>query len=106
MLLAHSGVRPWRAGHGITPRLTTAPSGQTGAGTAVAPPTAPAPWLRARGRLAGLVAVLLGALLGAFGRVPGRLLGDLLAAVQGLLPGLLDRVFDLVGHRTQPLVLD
>src|SRR5215217_260285 len=89
--------------------------------TAVAPPTAPAPWLRARGLLAGLVADLLGALLGPFGQVlpvllaallgglggvAGRLLGDLLAALQGLLPGLLDRVFDLVGHRTQPLVLD
>src|SRR5215218_9544684 len=121
MLLAHSGVRPWRAGHGITPRLTTAPSGQTGAGTAVAPPTAPAPWLRAYGLLAGLVADLLGALLGTFGQVlpvllaallgglggvAGRLLGDLLAALQGLLPGLLGLVFDLVGHRTEPLVLD
>src|SRR5215203_4325368 len=123
LLLAPCPCRhaPRRAGHGITPRLTTAPSGQTGASTAVAPPTAPAPWLRARGLLAGLVADLLGALLGTFGQVlpvllaallgglggvAGRLLGDLLAAVQGLLPGLLDRVFDLVGHRTQPLVLD
>src|SRR5829696_1098883 len=117
----HAGTRPRRAGHGIIPRLTTAPSGQTGASTAVAPPTAPAAWLRARGLLAGLVADLLGVLLGTFGQVlpvllaalpsglggaAGRLLGDLLAALQGLLPGLLGLVFDLVGHRTQPLVLD
>src|SRR5215217_2944950 len=84
----HRAIRPNRSKHGRRP------------------PTAPAPWLRAYGLLAGLVADLLAALLGPLGGVAGRLLGDLLAALQGLLPGLLDRVFDLVGHRTQPLVLD
>src|SRR5215217_9538279 len=79
----HRAIRPNRSKHGRRP------------------PTAPAPWLRAHGLLAGLVADLLGALLGAFGQVlavflgallgglgggAGRLLGNLPAAVQCLLP--------------------